>query len=538
MVSSTLAPICIAIVYPIAMDFRIVWFLSGVLPAPSTGPPQMNSSARSARSARNEDEFPIAILGAGFAGIGMAIQLLRAGIRSFQIFEQAGEIGGTWRDNTYPGAACDVPSHVYSFSFEPNPNWSRAFAESGEIQEYLLGLVEKWKLRQYLRLHTRIVRAEFDASSARWHLTSNHGEAFEARVVLSGVGGLVDPSLPDIDGIEDFEGETFHTARWNHDFKLAGKHVAVIGTGASGIQVIPEIAREVARLDVFQRTPHWVMPKRDRSYSERTRSFYARHPFALQASRKLKYWASELIGPMVFLDSPRISSIPEKASLMHLEASVSDPVLREKLTPDFQFGCKRVLISDEYWQTFERENVQLVTESIRKIRSEGVETSDGIVRELDAIVFATGFALNIATAPFPVVGLRGKTLDDVWKHGAVAYKGMSVSGFPNWFIMMGPNTGPGHTSVLVFTEAQIQHALGAIHRLRSRGGSFLHVKQSVQDRYNESIQGRMKYTSWSSGCNSWYLSEDGSNHSLFPGFAAEYVMRARRFRASDYNIVD
>jgi cation diffusion facilitator CzcD-associated flavoprotein CzcO len=482
------------------------------------------------------NDFPIAILGAGFGGIGAAIQLKKAGIHSFTMFERAGEIGGTWRDNTYPGAACDVPSHVYSLSFEPNPNWSRAFSESAEIQDYLLGLVEKWGLRDHLRLNTEIVEARFDEDAGTWTLTTDGDERFIARVVLSGVGGLVDPALPDIKGIQSFGGEIFHTARWNHDYDLAGRRVAVIGTGASAVQVVPSIAPQVEKLIVFQRTPAWVVPKPDKRYSERAKELLARFPLLLKASRYLKYWTSELFGPVVFLDSKRLSAIGEHGSLRHLEAQVPDPALREKLRPHFQFGCKRILISDDYWASFMRENVDLVTDPIEEIRHDGIETKDGTVHAVDAIVLATGFSLGLATSPFPVTGRGGRTLDEAWSQGAVAYKGMTVSGFPNWLIMMGPNTGPGHTSVLVFTEAQIGYGLQAIRKLIGERWKWVDVRRDVQDRYNAGIQERMKHMSWSSGCNSWYLSADGSNHSLYPGFAAEYVLRTRKFVPAEYEI--
>ncbi len=484
----------------------------------------------------SDPDLPIAIIGAGFAGIGAAIRLLQAGISSFTLFERAGEFGGTWRDNTYPGAACDVPSHVYSLSFEPNPEWTRNFAGSGEIQAYLLRLVEKWRLREHLRPNTEIVDAHFDETAGTWTLTTARDEVFTARVVISAVGGLVDPALPDIKGLQSFTGELFHTARWNHDYDLTGRRVGVIGTGASAVQVVPAIAPQVAHLSVFQRTPAWVMPKRDRKYSARTRSFLARHPAALLASRTAQYGLSELFGPMVFLDAPRLSALAERMSLRHLEKSVRDPALRAKLTPKFQFGCKRILISDDYWSSFEREHVELVTDPIAEVRSNGIETRDGALHELDAIVLATGFDVNFAMAPFRIAGRGGRTLDEAWSSGAEAYKGLAVSGFPNWFILMGPNTGPGHTSVLVFTEAQIAHVLGAIHELRAKGLRFLEVRRDVQDRYNAGIQRRMKHMVWTSGCNSWYLSSDGSNHSLYPGFAAEYALRTRHFRAADYEV--
>ncbi len=480
-------------------------------------------------------DFPIAIIGSGFAGIGAAIQLKKAGIDSFTIFERANEIGGTWRDNTYPGAACDVPSHVYAFSFEQKPDWSRTFAESGEIQEYLLGLVEKWKLRSHLRLNTEIVDARFDEAGAKWTLTTDDDSCVTARVVISGVGGLVDPSLPDIKGIESFGGEVFHTARWSHEHDLTGRNVAVIGTGASAVQVVPSIAPQVAKLSVYQRTPGWVLPKRDTIYTEAQKQRLARQPFRLRALRFVKYWLSELVGPMVFLDAPRLSAVGQAGSLAHLKASVKDPELRAKLTPNFQFGCKRILISSDYWSSFERENVDLVTEPIEEIRHDGLQTTDGVLHAADVIVLATGFDLGLANAPFPVTGRGGKTLAEAWKDGAVAYKGMTVSGFPNWFILMGPNTGPGHTSVLVYTEAQIEHTLQAIQRIRRDDLAFVDVKQEVQDAYNARIQGRMKHMVWSN-CKSWYLNPDGSNHALYPGFAAEYALRARRFRASEYEL--
>jgi cation diffusion facilitator CzcD-associated flavoprotein CzcO len=481
------------------------------------------------------DDFPVAIIGAGFAGIGAAIQLINAGIDSFTIFERADEIGGTWRDNTYPGCACDVPSHVYSLSFEQNPNWSRRYAPSQEIQEYLLSVVDKWKLREHMRLNTEIVEARFDEEFGTWTLTTDGGDTFTARMVISGVGGLVDPSYPDIEGMGDFEGDVMHTARWNHEVDLGGKRVAVIGTGASAVQVVPTVASMVAMLSVFQRTPAWVVPKLDRLYPRWLRRFLGRFPFFLRASRLVKYWLSELRGPIVFLDSKILANIGTRVSMWNLRQQVRDPELQKKLTPDFQFGCKRVLVPDDYWATFERENVDLVTDPIKGIERTGIRTWDGALHEADVIVLATGFKLGLATAPFPVIGLGGRTLDDAWEHGAVAYKGMTVAGFPNWFIMMGPNTGPGHTSVLVYTEAQISHALQAIKKILAEKLKYIDVRQEVQDRYNDGIQKRMKRMVWS-GCKSWYLAEDGTNHSLYPGFAAEYVLRSRTLHPRDYEI--
>ena len=481
-------------------------------------------------------DFPIAIIGAGFAGIGAAIQLVKAGIHSFTIFERAGEIGGTWRDSTYPGAACDVPSHVYSLSFEQNPNWSRRYATSWEIQEYLLGVVAKWKLREQMRLNTEIVEARFDEETGTWTLTTGARETFTARAVVSGVGGLVDPAYPYIAGMDEFEGEMMHTARWNHDVDLTDKRVAIIGTGASAVQVVPSIAPIVAMLSVFQRTPAWVVPKFDVSYPEWLRRLLARVPFFLRASRFAKYWTSELLGPIVFLKSKILSRVGVFVSMWNLRRQVKDPELRKKLTPSFQFGCKRVLVSDDYLASFELDNVDLVTASIEGIEPRGVRTNDGTLHEADAIVLATGYKLGIAAAPFTVIGRDGRTLADAWSRGATAYMGITVAGFPNWFIMMGPNTGPGHTSVLVYTEAQISHTVQAIKKLMAEDLKYMDIRQRAQDEYNAGLQKRMKYMVWG-GCNSWYLDQDGSNHSLYPGFAAEFVVRARNLHADDYELV-
>lgn len=481
--------------------------------------------------------FPIVIIGSGFGGIGAAIQLKKAGIHSFTIFERAGEVGGTWRDNTYPGAACDVPSHVYSFSFEQNPDWSRRYSPSAEIQHYLVRCTNKHDLRPHIRFNTAITSAVFDETSGRWVLTTDTGEKVEARAVISAVGGLVDPSYPNIKGLENFRGELFHTARWNHDYDLTGKRVGVIGTGASAVQVVPAIAPQVEHLSVFQRSPAWVVPRGDAEIGEATKRRFRHHPLTMRAFRAALYMVSEFMGPMIILDSPLLSRWPENISRRHLEASVRDPQLRCKLTPTFQFGCKRMLVSDDYWSCFNRDNVELVTDAIEEVVEHGIVTKDGTERPLDALVLATGFALGLANAPFEVKGLAGHSLDDAWKDGAEAYKGISVSGFPNWFILMGPNTGPGHTSVLIYTEAQIQCAVDAIRKLKNEGIKYLTVKKSVQDKYNRDIQSRMKHTVWASGCSSWYLNPNGENRALFPGLAAEYNLRTRHFKPSEYDIV-
>lgn len=504
--------------------------------APPPAPEQPQASDEQFAALAGSD-FPVVIIGSGFGGIGAAIKLKEAGVRSFIMFERADEIGGTWRDNTYPGAGCDVPSHVYSFSFEPNPDWSRSFAGSGEIQDYLLRVVAKHDLRKHIRFNTKIVSARFDESDGSWELTTDDGSVVNARFVVSAVGGLVDPSLPNIKGLESFKGDLFHSARWNHDCDLGGKKVAIIGTGASAVQIVPSIAAKVEKLTVFQRTAAWVMPKRDQPITERAKEIYRRFPLAQKAVRAALFLMSDTFGPIIMLDSPRLSKFGEDLSRKHLEASVADPALRAKLTPDYQLGCKRILISNEYYASFSRDNVELETDGIEEVREHSIVTKTGTEHPVDALVLATGFSVGLATAPFPVHGLGGKALDESWEDGAVAYKGVSVAGFPNWFMIMGPNTGPGHTSVLMYTESQINYIVQALKWLRRDGLKYLTVRQDVQNRYNRHIQSRMKYTVWSSGCNSWYLSENGENHALFPGFASEYRLRMRTFKPGEYVLI-
>ena len=484
----------------------------------------------------HNSHFPIAIIGAGFAGVGMGIALRKAGIDSFTIFEREGDVGGTWRDNTYPGCACDVPSYVYSYSFEPNPYWSSLFGKSEEIQTYIKSCVDKYKLQPHMRFNEGIKKALFDEKLGLWILTTSKNKTFKARAVVSAVGGLTDPAAPDINGIESFTGEVFHTARWNHDYDLKGKRVAVIGTGCSAIQVIPEIAADVAHLDVYQRTPGWILPKIDLKVAEKRQRFLAKFPAVQKMIRGVMYWGSEALGPSLILDSPSLSCIFERIARRNIKAGIKDPELRKKVTPTFQFGCKRMMISSDYYPTLERKNVDLLTSGIAEVKSDHIVTKDGQQHPVDCIILATGFDLGLAQSPFDIVGLGGRSLNEEWaKTGAVAYKGVSVSGYPNWFMIMGPNTGPGHTSVLIYTEAQIKYNMQAIKALMNKNIKYVNVDQNLQDQYNDMLQRRMKYTVWTSGsCNSWYLNADGSNHALYPGFAAEYAGKIRKFRPSEY----
>lgn len=484
-----------------------------------------------------QPDHQVAVIGAGFSGINMGICLKQAGITDFVILERADDVGGTWRDNTYPGCACDVPSVVYSYSFEQHPDWSRSFAGNHEIHQYIRHCVEKYDLMPWLRFGASVQQAVFDARAGIWRLTLADGKQLTSRAVVSAVGGLVNPAYPAIPGLDTFKGQQFHTARWRHDVDLRGKRVAVIGTGASAIQVIPALQPTVSRLTVFQRTPAWVLPKPDFAVEARTRRLFARLPVLQRALRNGIFAASEAIfGPLVIVDSPA-SRLLERMASSYLKRQIRDPELRRKLTPNFHIGCKRVLLSSDYYPALAQENVDVVTDAVVRVTPGGVVTADGKTHEVDVIVLATGFRLDIGNAPFEVRGLEGMSLSEAWgRRGSKAYLGMAVSGFPNWFLMLGPNTGPGHTSVLVYTEAQANYIAQALQTLFERNLRYLNVRQREQDAWHDALQARMRHTSWTSGCRSWYLDANGENHALFPGLASEYVLRARTFRPEKYDL--
>ena len=472
-------------------------------------------------------DFPIAIIGAGFSGLGMAIKLKEAGIESFTIFEKADDIGGTWRDNTYPGCACDVPSHLYSFSFDQNPRWSHEFSGQAEILEYLRSVVDRYDLRRFIRFGTEVKGASFDEDVARWNVDLSDGTTYEARVLISGAGPLNKPAYPDIAGRDTFEGEQFHSFHWNHDYDFRGKRVAAIGTGASAIQFVPEIAPDTEQLYVFQRTAPWIFPKPNGAYGERTKRAFERIPGLQRAYRNAIYWAweSRAIG---FVKYPKLLNLASRMGRAHIAKQVADPELRAKVTPDFSVGCKRILGSDDWYPTLQRDDVELVTDDIVEIRARSIVTRDGVEREVDAIVYGTGFRVTDFITPMRVVGRGGVDINDAWRDGAEAYYGMSVSGFPNLFVLLGPNTGLGHNSVVFMAEAQIHWVMQHVQRLRREKLAWTDVKPAVQRKFNDDLQSRMAETVWLTGCQSWYLDEGGKNFSLWPGFTFEYWLRTRR----------
>ncbi|MES1924766.1 NAD(P)/FAD-dependent oxidoreductase [Salinisphaera sp. T31B1] len=484
-----------------------------------------------------DTDMHIAIVGAGFSGLGMAIRLKEAGIENFTILERAADVGGTWRDNHYPGAACDVASHLYSFSFEQNPNWSRAFGQQPEIFDYIQRCTDKYDLRRHIRFNTTIVSARFDEDAGVWISRTADGEELTAHFVISAVGALADPAWPNIPGLDEFTGKLMHTARWDDDYDLADKRVAVIGSGASAIQVVPEIAKAAGELTVFQRTPSWIMPKPDRPIPASEQAEYRESAYKLKKRRLRIYWVSEFFAPFVISDLGFFKKQAEAMALKHMRKQVADPSLRAAVTPDYRIGCKRVLISNDWYPALQQDNVTLIADGPARIEGNIVITHDGRRIEVDAIVCATGFKVPSKAAPFPVTGRQGRDLNTAWDDGAEAYKGVTVSGFPNLFFLMGPNTGPSHTSVLEFTEQQMDYALQAIAHVARRGLKFIDVKKKVQDKFNRGIQWRMKHTSWTSGCNSWYLTDSGKNTTLYPGFNWEYRLRLMRFKPSEYDEV-
>jgi cation diffusion facilitator CzcD-associated flavoprotein CzcO len=479
--------------------------------------------------------YRVAIVGAGCSGVAMAIRLKRRGVHDFVILEKADDVGGTWRENTYPGCACDIPSLLYSFSFEPNPRWSRHYPQQQEIWDYLRRCATKYGVTPHIRFRTRMVEAEFDDGAKLWLLHTESGETVRARVLVAAMGPLHVPSIPDLPGIERFTGTSFHSAQWDHGHDLTGRRVAVIGTGASAIQFVPRIAAKAAAVTVFQRTAPWVVPKPDRPIGRVEHAVYRLVPPLQRLRRGLIYWLHEsrVLG-MVF--DPRLMKLAEKIATAHLHKAITDPQLRRDLTPDYDMGCKRVLLSNDYYPTLAKPHVHLVTEKVSEVRQHAVVTADGVEHEVDTIIFGTGFHVVDAMDSQPIVGANGVRLRDAWRGGVEAYYGMTVSGFPNLFLMVGPNTGLGHNSILFMIEAQVRYILGCLKMLDVLGARLLNVRAEVQRAFNDRLQERLAGTVWGSGCRSWYLDAAGRNRTIWPGFTFSYWWRTRRPRPADFEV--
>ena len=475
----------------------------------------------------------IAIIGAGVAGLCLGIRLKRAGFHDFTIYEKSGAVGGTWHDNSYPGAGCDVPSHLYCFSFEPNPNWSRKYPEQPEIHRYLEHCARKYGLCPHLRFGTEIVAARFDETAAGWRLRTGGGEDAFAHVLVSATGQLNRPHIPDLPGLEEFGGPWFHSARWNHDLELTGRRIAVVGNGASAVQLVPRIAVSAERVTVFQRSANWILPRQDRVYGPLTRWVFRHVPFALRLYRQLIYLGREATVLGFFADSWLGRQI-EKRARRHLCSHIADRRLRALLMPDYPAGCKRILLSDDYYQALLRPNVQVVATPITSIVHDGVVTGDGTLYPADTLVLATGFQAGAFLAPMRIKGMEGRTLEQTWRDGADAYLGVAVAGFPNLFLLYGPNTNLGHSSILFMIECQANYVVRCVRELAQGRLRWLDVRHEAMTKFNATLQRQLNRTVWAGGCSSWYRSGDGKVVNNWPGFSTGYWWRTRRPDFADF----
>ena len=474
----------------------------------------------------------VAIVGNGFSGLGTAIRLRQAGVEDFLVFERHADVGGTWRDNSYPGCACDVPSHLYSFSFAPNPDWSHSFSAQPEIHAYLQRVSAQYDIARFTRNDHEVLDATWVEDSQHWRVTTKHG-VWTANVLVLGSGALSDPSFPDVPGLDDFEGPVFHSATWRHDLDLTGRRVAVIGTGASAIQFVPEIAPRVDTLKLFQRTPPWIMPRRNRAITRAEKMLFRAFPPAQRAVREAIYWAREAF--VLGFKSPRRMGQAAKIAQAHMRRQVTDPTLREKITPNYSMGCKRILLSNEYLPALDRDNVDVITEKISEIRPHGVVTADGVEHEVDTIIAGTGFAISDLPISHRVHGRGGRSLADHWGGTMFAHNGTMIDGFPNVFTLLGPNTGLGHNSVIFMIESQINLVMDALRHMREHRVAAVEPTREAQDAFVAEMQRLTAGTVWvDGGCSSWYLDAEGNNSALWPTFTMPFRRRLRHFHPEEY----
>ncbi|MFD3327215.1 flavin-containing monooxygenase [Streptomyces sp. NPDC058701] len=484
----------------------------------------------------------VAVIGSGFGGLGAAVRLRREGITDFVVLERAGSVGGTWRDNSYPGCACDVPSHLYSFSFAPNPDWPRTFSGQPAIREYLEHVADTFGLRRHIRLDSEVRMMRWDAEELHWEIETAAGE-LTADVVVSATGPLSDPKMPEIPGLAEFPGKVFHSARWDHDYDLAGKRVAMIGTGASAIQIVPAIAPDVKRLTLFQRTPPWVMPRTDRAISTAERWLHRQLPFTRAARRGL-LWGIRELQVSAFTKRPNQLGLVEALAKANMARSIKDPALRARLTPSYRIGCKRILLSSEYYPALARPNVDLVASGLKEIRGSVLVAADGTETEVDAIVFGTGFHVTDMPIADRVVGAEGRTLADEWKDGMQSLRGATAAGFPNWMTIIGPNTGLGNSSMILMIESQLNYMADYLRQLTlldggGAGGKVaLAARPSAVNQWNRHVQARMERTVWNTGgCTSWYLDAQGRNTTVWPGTTGEFRKETRTVDLAEYEVV-
>lgn len=477
----------------------------------------------------------VVIVGAGFAGIAMAIALRQAGVRNFVILEKADRVGGTWRENTYPGCACDIRSHLYSYSFEPKADWKHEFGRQPEILAYIEHCVDKFGLRPHIRFGAEVTGAEYDEQAAAWRVSTADGGVLHGHALIAGLGPLHLPSIPELPGLERFEGRAFHSAQWDHDYGLSGKRVAVIGTGASAIQFVPQIAARTKHLTVFQRTAPWILPRPDREFTQAQQRRFERVPGARFAYRNMIYWLQESF--VLGFEHPRMIKGAERLGRWHLERQVHDPELRRRLTPGYTLGCKRTLVSSDYYPVFTRPGVELETGGIAEIRERSIVTKDGRQIEADAIIFGTGFHVTDAMANMHLVGRDGLKISDAWRDGVTAHLGTTVAGFPNLFLLVGPNTGLGHNSIIFMIEAQVRYIMSCLRLVARSGARAIEVRPQAQQRFNDWVREKSSGSVWlQGGCASWYLDSEGVNRALWPGSTVSFWLRTRRVRRADFQL--
>ncbi|MET9490993.1 NAD(P)/FAD-dependent oxidoreductase [Nocardia sp. NPDC006630] len=477
----------------------------------------------------------VLIIGSGLAGLGTAIRLSQQGYTDFVVLERGNDVGGTWRDNTYPGAACDVPSHLYSYSFALNPEWTRSFSPQAEIHRYIRGIADRYDVRDKHVFGCEMTGASWNETDSRWEIQTNKGQ-FTADIVVSAVGVLCEPSLPDIKGIHTFEGKIFHSSRWDHETDLAGSRVAVIGAGASAAQIVPSIASEVAHLDVYQRTPQWVLPHFGRRYLAFER-FAFKHVPGLQRLIRAAIYANRELFVVLQTKFPQAAVLLELIARIKMRYEVRDPELRKQLTPDYRLGCKRMLISNELYPTLVRDDVDLVSDGIKEIRGHSIVSEDGTEREVDAIVLCTGFRVTDSPTWEVFRGRDGRTLSELYDaEGISAYKGTVVANFPNAFVMLGPNSGLNYTSLIYIIESQINYVLDAIKTMEQQGLQSVEVRKDVQDNYHQQLQEKMADSVWvTGGCTSWFLDKNGKNATLWPDFSFRFRQKLRKFDVESYD---
>ena len=481
--------------------------------------------------------YQVAIIGAGFGGLAMAIRLLQRNIHNFVILEKSNEVGGTWRENQYPGAACDVQSHLYSLSFAPKTDWSKRYAEAPEIFQYIQDVVQQFNLREYCQFNSEVVHTEYHEKDCVWHVALKDGRQLSCQYLVFASGPLHVPQIPHIQGIEKFQGKVFHSSQWDHQYNLNSKVVASIGTGGSAIQYIPEIAPQVKQLYVMQRTAAWVIPRDERKYLNIEKKLFKQADWFRKLHRARLYWSNE--SRAIPIMQPSVMKYTQKLAEAFIRFQVKDKQLAQKLTPDYIMGCKRILVSNKYFPTFNRDNVELVTDAIQELTADSIITKDGKMRKIDCLIYGTGFITDprIYLQPFSCIGEHGVELKQAWKDGAESYYGISHKGFPNLFQLLGPNTVLAHNSVIFMIESQVDYILQMMDLVAQSQSNAIVVKDQVQDQFNHDVQDMLNNTVWQSGCVSWYQQDGGKNFALWPTYTWKYWLKTKSLHPSDFRLI-